>query len=100
VEANSTKKPIEVMRNGNVLKILTGHSVLSDTRWIGNGVEHQIQIGVGGFNSVDRADKHNQNGQNTCAFQITARERVQFRDILFTASSSTERLYQPTTAHR
>jgi hypothetical protein len=98
-EASSTHKPIEVKRNGNILRLNQGMSVGSNVRWIGNGVTHELQVGSGGFNSTSRADKFNANGQNTCLFLIgdggsLERENVGFHDIVFSASSASERVIQ------
>jgi hypothetical protein len=99
-EASSTRKPIEVMRNGNILRLNQGMSVGSNVRWIGNGVTHELQVGSGGFNSTTRNDKYNQNAQNTCLFMIgdgggvAQREDVGFHDIVFSASSASERIIQ------
>lgn len=93
-EASSSNRPIEVVRNGNILRLNQGMSVGSNVRWIGNGVTHELQVGTGGFNSTTRADKFNANSQNTCVFHAVAREGVAFHDIVFTASASTERVVQ------
>lgn len=99
-EASSSNRPIEVVRNGNILRLNQGMSVGSNVRWIGNGVTHEIQVGSSGFNSTNRADRFNQNGQNTCLFMIgdaggiLERENVGFHDIVFSASSASERIIQ------
>lgn len=98
--AASSNRPIEVQRNGNILRLNQGMSVGSNVRWIGNGVTHEVQVGSGGFNSTTRADKLNQNGQNTCLFMIgdaggtLERENVGFHDIVFSASAASERIIQ------
>jgi len=92
--ASTSLKPIEVMPNGNILRLNQGMAVSSNVRWIGNGVTHEVQVGSGGFNSTDRNDKFNQNSQNTCLFSMLEKERCAFHDITFTASAATERLVQ------
>jgi hypothetical protein len=82
------------LRPGRTYLLDRGLSVVSNSRLIGNGATVQIQVGSGGFNSTDRGDKFNANGQNTCAFYALARENVAFHDIVFTASASTERVVQ------
>lgn len=99
-EASSSYRPIEVQRNGNILRLNQGMSVGSNVRWIGNGVTHEVQVGSGGFNSTSRNDKYNQNAQNTCLFMIgnaagtAEREDVAFHDIVFGASAASERIIQ------
>ena len=99
-EASSSNRPIEVIRNGNILRLNQGMAVPSNVRWIGNGVTHEVQVGSGGFNSTSRNDKYNQNAQNTCLFMIgdaggtLERENVGFHDILFSASAASERIIQ------
>lgn len=99
-EASSSSRPIEVVRNGNILRLNQGMSIGSNVRWIGNGVTHELQVGSEGFNSTSRNDKYNQNAQNTCLFMIgdaagvAQREDVAFHDIVFSASSASERIIQ------
>lgn len=96
--ASSTKKPIEVQPNGNILRINDWFEVGSDVTYIGNGVTHEVQMGAGGYAKKNRNQKNNVGGDPDTVFLIgvgtTDQERVRFHDIVFTASDTTEAIFR------